>query len=411
MWATENNQNLLMGHMRTDFDAFGAPIQEAAGKALVGEYVPIEAKIGRALIGGMSMIGDVLYRSLYPFIRILMLVLFAFWVFMEGYNLIKTGGAGTKDDKGKTSGGDAMKVGFSIVKKAMWVLIWFILLSNDPAKIFMWVMSPIITLGTTMSNLILNAVANAAHANLPDTCHAIQTYMSAHPISENIINTSSAADMLCVPTRLSGFFYTAVAAGFKWMGAGIGHSAMTFAVGAVFVVIFIYNIWKFAIQAIGIIASLFLAVLLLPFTAVVETFGDGTTYKGPFGEFFTMFANMFGKTRLNAQMMTFVNATIYFIVLSVVAAIGMAILAQTVQTDFSAAMPLLTTTDGWIVTLIAGCLVAYLAGQAGTIAKDIGVTLDKSGMDFAKKVGDDVSKAWKNTTTSAKSWWKAFRKK
>jgi len=413
MWATENNQSLLMNSMRSDFESFSAPIQDTAGKALVGEYVPIEAKVGRALIGGMSMVGDVLARSLFPFIRILMIVLFAFWVFLEAYNLIKTGGG---DKKGS---GDAMKVGFSIVKKGMWVAIWFILLTHDPAKIFMWVMSPIITLGTTLSNWILDAVANAAGApHLPDTCIAIHNYMTANPITdihgqvvETIIDSAATADLLCVPTRLSAFFYTAVAAGFKWMAYGIGHSAMTFAVGAVFVWIFVLNIWKFALQALGIIVSLFLAVLMLPFTAIVETFGDGTTYKGPFGEFFKMFAGMFGKTKLNAQIMTFINAIIYFVILSVVAAICMAILAQTVKTDLSSATPLIENSDGFILTLLAGCLVVYLAGQTGEIAKNMGISLDKYGVDFAKKVGDDISKAWKDTTGGAQKLWKVVRKK
>jgi hypothetical protein len=398
MWATANNQQMLINNLNNSFNAFQAPFQANAANALIGKYVPIEAKVGRALIGALSMIGDVLDRSLFGFIKILITVLFAFWIMLESYNLIKTGG----DPKG------AKEVGLDIAKKGLLVTVWFIILSNNPAQLFMWVFGPIISLGTEISDLILNSVTTAVGGTpLPDTCDAIRGYMADNPVPGNIINSTQAADLLCVPTRLSGFFYTCIAAGFRWMGEGFGDSAMTFFIGLAFVVIFVYNTWKFALQALGIIASLFFAVLFLPFTAVIETFGGGTSYKGPFGKLFEMFAGMFGKAKLNAQIMTFVNAVIYFIVLSVMAAIGMALLGEVADIDLESVTPSMTS-DSFMTVLIVGCLVAYLANQAEKIAKDLGATVDSA---FGKKVGDDIKGLWKSGVGGAKSWWKAAKGK
>ena len=72
---------------------------------------------------------------------------------------------------------------------------------------------------------------------------------------------------------------TAVAAGWKWMIAGIGTSAFTTLVGAAFIVIFIYNGFKFALMGLGVIVDLFLGVFMLPFTAIAETINK-TSYKG-----------------------------------------------------------------------------------------------------------------------------------
>ncbi|MDR1207691.1 MAG: hypothetical protein LBK26_04755 [Rickettsiales bacterium] len=397
MWATANNQQMLINNLNNSFNAFQNTFQTNAAQALVGKYVPIEAKVGRALIGALSMIGDVLDRSLFGFIKILITVLFAFWIFLEAYNLIKTGG----DPK------SAKEVALDIAKKGLLVAVWLIILSNNPAKIFMFVFGPIISLGAILSDMILNSVTSAVGGTpLPDTCDAIRNYMAGNPISGNIVNSAQAADLLCVPTRLSGFFYTCIAAGFRWMGEGFGNSAITFFIGLAFVVIFAYNTWKFALQALGIIASLFFAVLFLPFTAIIETFGGGASYKGPFGKLFEMFVDMFGKAKLNAQIMTFVNAVIYFIVLSVMAAIGMALLVEVADIDLQSVTPTMTS-DSFMTVLIVGCLVAYLAGQAEKIAKDLGASVDKS---FGEQIGKDIKDRWKHSAKSVQGWWKAIKK-
>ncbi|MCL1902440.1 MAG: hypothetical protein FWG18_02310 [Alphaproteobacteria bacterium] len=401
MWATENNQKLFLGNIDNEFKAFSEDFSTRASKALIGEYVPVEAKIGRALIGALEMIGDVLDRSLFSFIKIFITILFAFWIFLEAYNLI-------------TKGGNAKELGLNIVKKGLLVTVWFIILSNNPAQLFMWIMSPIITLGTMMSNMILDAVTSVSGTSLPDTCATIHDYMAANPIRENIISSAHAADLLCVPTRLSAFFWTCVAAGFKWMGAGFGNSAMTFIIGAVFVIIFLYNIWKFALQALGIIVSLFFAVLFLPFTAIIETFGDGTTYKGPAATLFKAFADMFRGAKLDAQIKVFINAIIYFILLAIMAAIGLALLGEIVTTDLASTVPTIeqiNMDDSFMTVLIVGCLVAYLANKAGDIAKGMGATLDKDSEGLTKRFRGDAEYGLKQVGKGAGWLWKTVRGK
>lgn len=271
-------------------------------------------------------------------------------------------------------------------------------------------MSPILAMGTYLSDVILNAVAAAAGTSLPDTCNAIHGYMAQNPIGENVISSAAAADMLCVPTRLSGFFYTAVAAGFKWVWAGIGHSMMTFIAGIVFVVIFVYNIWNFALQALGVIASMFIAVLLLPFTAIAETFvkWKPSDNKSQLSKIFESFVKLFaGPQSLQDVIRVFVKALFYFIVLSVIAAIGMAILGEVATTDLASDVPTIES-DSFMVVLICGALVAYLADQAEKIAKDFDATIDG---DFGKKVGNDVKTVWKNTVKQVKEWRKVLKKK
>ena len=85
------------------------------------------------------------------------------------------------------------------------------MLGNNPGQIFMTIFGPIISAGSYASDLILNSIASASGTSLPDTCNAIREFIGPDRYT---------ADLLCMPTRLSGFFYTCVAAGFKWMAAG-----------------------------------------------------------------------------------------------------------------------------------------------------------------------------------------------
>jgi hypothetical protein len=261
-----------------------------------------------------------------------------------------------------------------------------------------------------ISDIILNSVTAAATVSLPDTCAAIHQYTAARPISGAIISPEATANLLCVPTRMAGFMYTCVAAGLEWMKIGIGTSALTFFAGAVFVVIFIRNIWLFAVEALGVISSLFLAVMLLPFTAIAECFNGKTNMKDPdlFSRFFEMLTQMLGngKLKLVGQLRTFIDAAIYYIILSIVASIGLALLAGVAQVNFADAVPTVKNND-FMMVLIVGALVSHLANKAGSIAKDLGGAIEG---EFGKKVGDDLTKAWKGTKSTAQSWYKAYKK-
>lgn len=376
VWATDHNRQLLLEGLSSDVDNFYTPI--------VDDYVPVEARIGKSLIDALDKVGVSLQRSLFNFIQILLGVLLAFWLMLEAYNLIK-------------SKGDVKKTIMDIIKKTVLVSIWIWVLNNDPANIFMTIFGPIIKVGSYTSDLILNSVVSeAGKINLPDTCGAIHNFVG---------DNGYIADLICMPTRLSGFFYTCITAGFKWMWTGLGHSALTFVAGAVFVVMFTMNLWKFALLALGVIVDLFLATILLPFTAVKECFGKGTSLQGVVGNIFNAFAGLFKAVSLNDQIMRFIRAVIYFIVLSVMAAIGAALLGGVVNADLSAVTPSVES-ESFMSVLIVGCLVSYLVSKSAKIAEDLGGKVDGS---FGEKVQGDIKNLWKTTKKQFLDWRKLYK--
>ncbi len=374
VWATEHNRELLIGNISQDIKSF---------QPIVKNRVPVEARIGKSLITALNRVGEALQRSLFDFVRILLIALFAFWLGFEAYNLIQ-------------SKGDAKKLALDIAKKTMLISVWIWVLSNNPGQIFMTIFGPIISAGSYASDIIMNSIVNASGISLPDTCGAIREFMGPDRYT---------ADLLCMPTRLSGFFYTCVAAGFKWMAAGIGTSALTLVAGAVFVVIFSINIWKFALLALSVITDLFLAIILLPFTAIQECFGKGTNLKGVAADIFKAFAGIFKSTSLNEQIMRFIKAVIYFIVLAVMAAMGAALLGGVVSTDLLSATPSVQS-DSFMSVLIVGCLVAYLVSKASKLAEDLGGKIDES---FSKQVQGDIKKVWDGTKKQVADWRKIFK--
>lgn len=386
-WATPDNIDLFKTDITHDMEQFQP-------EPIVSDYVPFEAKIGLAMMNGFSMIADVLDSSLVRFAIIFMILAYIFWAMFEAYNMIKNGSS-------------AMDFAVNLFKKGGVIIIWSIILQFGPTQVFMWIMGPIISVGTYMSNLILNAIAGAIGTELPDTCAAIRDYAAANTSGNMLIDTNAAADILCVPTRLSGFFTTAVVAGWKWMIAGIGTSAFTVLVGATFIVIFLYTGFKFLLMGLGVIMDLFLSVLMLPFTAIAETI-KSTSYKGIAGDIFNGFLGLFKPESLQNQIQRFINAAIYFVSLSIVIAVCAALLSGTVDANLASEIPTLEN-DGFIITLLTGCLVAYLANRADKIAtEDIGGKIDTS---FGKKFGDDVKRLGKNTYGFGKKVVDIIRKK
>ncbi len=387
VWATENNLQAFSSDLSQDIEFFQSEFQNQ----LVADYVPVEAKIGLAFMNAMTLIGRVLDSSLVRFATIFIAIAFLFWMGFEAYQMI----IGQADVKKSIEG---------IVKKGFTIAIWVFVIQYGPAQTFMLVAGPIITVGTYMSDMILNAVTTTAGATLPDTCATIREYAAAHISPDAIIDANAAADLMCVPTRLSGFFYTAVAAGWKWMLAGIGHSMFTFLIGVVFIVIFLINIWKFALMALGVIADLFLTIFMLPFTAIAETVGK-TSYKGIAGTIFNGFLGLFKTENLTTQINRFINAAIYFVSLSIVVAICTAILSGVVDADLAAQVPSIDN-DGFMITLLIGCLVAYLADKALQLAKDLGGSVDDS---LGQQFGKDITKLAKNIQSQAQKYWKLYK--
>ena len=385
-WATPDNIDLFKTDITHDMEQFQP-------EPIVSDYVPFEAKIGLAMMNGFSIVADVLDSSLVRFAIIFMIIAYIFWSIFEAYNMMKNGSS-------------AMDFGVNLVKKGGVILIWIIILNFGPAQVFMWIMGPIISVGTYMSNLILNAIAGAIGTELPDTCAAIRDYAAANTSGNMLIDANAAADILCVPTRLSGFFTTAVVAGWKWMIAGIGTSAFTVLVGATFIVIFLYTGFKFLLMGLGVIMDLFLSVLMLPFTAIAETI-KSTSYKGIAGDIFNGFLGLFKPESLSRQIQRFIDAAIYFVSLSIVIAVCAALLSGTVDANLASEIPTLEN-DGFIITLLTGCLVAYLANRADSIAKDLGGSVNDS---FGKQFGNDVKRLGKNTYGFGKKVVDIIRKK
>lgn len=388
-WMTVDNILQFDSAIETDMKNF-----QPQPTQLVDDYVPIVAKAGLAMMNGLSMISDMLDSSLVRFSIIFMLLAYAFWIMFEAYNMVKKG----------TS---AKELGEKIFKKAAVIMIWSIILNFGPAQVFMWVMGPIIMIASYLSDLILNAVSSVVGVQLPDTCAAIREYTINNLSDSMIMDAESAATLLCIPTRLSGFFTTGIGAGWQWMIAGIGHSAFTVLVGAVFIVLFLYNGFKFAMMAFGVIVDLFLGVMMLPFTAIAETLKDKTSYQGIAGDIFNGFLGLFSAETLQKQIERFINAAIYFVSLSIVIAVCVALLSGTVSVDMSAQIPTLEN-DGFIPTLLTGALVAYLAARAGTIAENIGGRVNDN---FGKAMSEDIVRLWKNTYGKAKNFIKDVRKK
>lgn len=390
-WATDNNRDLLIDDLQHDMSI----IQDAFNQnQMVADYVPIEAKVGLAFMNAMSWVGNILDNSLVRFVKVFLIIGFMFWIVLEAYAMM------TKGD------GNIKKLAEDIVKKGGLIAIWIIVLSFGPAKIFLYVMGPVLTVGTVFADLILNAVTGVAGVSLPDTCAAIQNYAAANARPDMLIDGSMAANIMCLPTRLSGFFYTAISAGFSWMWTGIGTSAFTFFVGALFVVLFAVNMWKFALMALGVIADLFMGILMLPFTAISETLGK-TSYKGIAGNIFNGFLGLFKAESLSNQIQRFVNAAIYFVSLSIVISICVALLSGTVSADMATETPSLEN-DGYLVTVLTGCLVYYLASISDKLAKQLGGSIDGS---MGEKMGKDAVNLTKSGYKGAKGWIKAIRKK
>lgn len=385
-WATPHNRTVLIDQISQDLNQFhDNRIQ------LVKDYVPIEAKVGLAFIAGLNQAGKILDSSLMRFAIIFIIIAYVFWVLFEAYNLII----------GKAKIQDTV---MALVKKTVKIAIWIIVLNYGAAQVFMWAMGPIITIGTTISDIILNSIASTAGAMLPDTCTAIREYVAQNIPGDMIIDAKAAADIMCVPTRMSTFFATGLAAGWAWMVTGIGYSAFSFLAGAVMVIIFTISIWKFALMAFGVISDLFLAVLMLPFTAISETVSN-TSYKGIAADVYNGFLGLFSSQSLSTQIERFIKAALYFISLSIVVGLAAGILSGVIDADLASQVPSLQN-DGFMVTMLSIALVGYLLNRSSEIAGKIGGSIDAS---LGDELGKSITRLYNNAYSKLASLVKTIR--
>lgn len=384
-WITESGAAAFTENLGRDMTEF-APTVPGADSG----FVPIEARIGLAFMEAMSFIGDILENTLVRFMIAFIIIAYAFWVMFDTYQMMRDGG------------GKITEFVQNIFMKGILVAVWIFVITIGPAQLFMWIVGPIVAFGSYMADLILGAVTSAAGVALPDTCAAVHQYVAANAGNGLILDAPTAANLMCLPTRLSGFFYVAITTGWKWMISGIGHSMISFVAGAALIFVFVFNIWKFALMAFGVIADLFLALFMLPFTAVAETVPK-TKYKGIAGDIFNGFLGVFKTQDLSKQITRFIDAAIYFVALSMIIAVAAALLGGIV-TIGPDGLPTIGTDDG-LVTLLAGFLVVYLVTRAEKLAGDIGGKINNS---VGKQIGQDLKKLGQNARKAWTSWRKAI---
>lgn len=378
-WMTEHNAAAFTQNLSHDMAAFSGSIQDSYRTP---GFVPPEARIGLAFVGAMSLIGEILESSLVRFMIMFIIIAYAFWIMFDTYQMMR-------------DGQKAWDLVQKIFTRGILITVWIMILNVGPARLFVWIVTPIVMFGSYMADLILGAVTQTAGVTLPDTCAAVHQYVVANAGDGLILDAGTAADLMCLPTRITGFFYTAIATGWRWMIGGIGHSVTGFVVGAAMVFVFVFNIWKFTLMALGVIAELFLALFMLPFTAVAETVTK-TNYKGIAGDIFNGFMGIFKSENLTTQLGRFIDASIYFISLAMVVAVAAALMGFVIQIDGNG-MPIINQGDG-MVALLVGFLAAYMVTRAEKLATDLGGSVKEN---ISKQVGGDLKKLW---DTTRKGW-------
>ena len=388
-WITDANMEKFNQEMSQDATKFEQRFQQNVQFA---DFVPIEVKLGLTFMKALSAIDYVLQISLVRFTIIFLFVMYAFWIALEAYKMIR-------------ESADYKAVLYDIFKKGLIITIWIIILNYGPAKIFTMLITPVIALGTYLSDFILNAVAQTYNVDIPNTCQTIHQYVNANADNKLLIDSNAAANIMCLPARISVYFYHATGAAWKWMidGFKIGHSVTEIVMGAVCIVLFIKCILKYAFMTLGIIADLFLKLLMLPFTALAEAMPE-TSEKNYAGQIFSGFLKVFHAEKVSGVIATFVDAAIYFVSLAVIIALCAALLTNIIP--LSNSVPY--TTGSAMTSILCGCLVLYFAGKAEELAKKIGGNIDNT---FGNKLKDDTKTLWNDTKNIAGKIYKDWLKK
>ncbi|MBR6751763.1 MAG: hypothetical protein IKL95_00620 [Alphaproteobacteria bacterium] len=381
-WATEENRNLVTSRIVDELQHFGPTATN-----VTHAYVPVEAKVGLAFIGGMTQIATALDKTLGQFAIMFMLIAYAFWVAFEAYNLIGTAG-------------DAKKTIENVLKKGLIISVWLIVLKFGIARAFTMIMVPIVSAGTFIATTIWESITSAAGYTLPNTCEAIRQYATTALPGNVQITADAASGLLCIPPQMSAFFMTIIEIGWKWVIAGVGTSLFTSIIGIYITYLALKSIWKYMFIALGVIADIFLSLLLLPFTAIAETTAK-TQYKGVAGDIFNTFLDIFKAEKLETQITRIVKAALYFVCLAVATGVAVSLLTFVVN---PASGEILTSggLDGAILLILSLMLVCYMAEKSQKLASDWGGKIETG---FGDQVKKDTEKLWELT----KKRWKQTR--
>lgn len=389
-WATEANRTKFLDSVNEDLTGY----EEGFKKTYANTHVPIEAKVGMALMNGLSHVSKILDRSLVSFVEVFLILAFMFWMMFEIYQNMR------KPEKG------LMDLGKDFATKGIILVAWLALLHGGLQQLFGWIMGPIVAFGSHIAGVILDAIANAGGMPLADNCAAIQQYAVENAAPHLITDAKFSGEILCVPSRLSEFYYAAILYGFGLLKTGLGASAFTFFTGTILIGTFTYAAFKFLFFALGIVVDLFLVVITLPFTAIAECMHK-TTYDGLAGKIYNGFTELFKPIALDKQITTYVNAAIYFVAMSIVVAIGGSFIASVVT--YNSKTHLFSVTNHNPIELIlVGVLVAYIAVHTKDIVDKMGATVEDG---FGKQLYNDASLLFKKIKTGVGKVYNAARGK
>ena len=388
MWATEQNKSMVNERITDEVKNF-APSDILTAQS----DIPLEAKIGLAFMGGMSKIGTILDNSLLPFAIAFILLAYAFWVAFEAYNLIG-------------SGADAKQVVHDILIKGIWIAVWLIVLKFGIAKTFAAIMMPIVGIGGTLANFIFDSVTSVAGVHVTDYCQSIKDYAVANiniapggnTVSGDAINglkitSESAAQLICIPTQMSSFFMTTMNIGWKWIIGGIGFSLFSILLGIYVIYLSLKCIWKYLFISLGVIADVFLSLLMMPFTAIAETTAK-TKYKGVAGDIFNSFLDIFKAESLEKQITRIVTAAVYFVCLAISIGVSLALLEFVINPgtgQISMPTDINDGLGGMMILVLCLLLVCYMADKTKSLADSWAGKIDTELGDRVKK---DATKLW-----------------
>lgn len=365
-WMNADNAEKYKNNISNDIEQFQGNFNQ---NLTASNFVPLEVKLGLVFMKSLNAIDKIMEMSLVRFTIILLIITYGVWVGLEAYKLIR-------------DSGDYKPVIYEIFKKGMIISLWLIVLDYGPAKLFSQLASPIIAIGRYLSDFILNSVAQTYHVELPDTCTVVHQYVEAHNNGKLLIDTDAAANIMCLPARMSVFFYHATAQGFKWMGYGILHSLTAFIVGAVSVFIFIKCIFKYAFMTLGVVADLFLTLLMLPFTAISEAMPE-LKEKNYVGQIFSGLLKIFNANKLSNVISTFINASIYFASLSIIISLSAILLSKIISLNSDNSY----TVSYGIESLLTGGLILYLISKVDDYTSKLGGKIDNA---FGTKLTNDT---------------------
>lgn len=385
-WVNKTNIEAFNQNLSKDAIAYQNQFQSYISTS---DFVPVEAKVGLVFMKALSAIDYVLQTSLVRFTIVFLIIAYMFWIGLEAYKMIR------ESTNYKT-------VFFDIFKKGFIIAIWLLVLNYGPAKIFGIIISPILGVGIYLSNFILNTIADTYHINIPDTCATIHQYVDANA-GQLLVDSDTAANIMCLPARLSVYFYHAVGEALQWVLYGFKHSIVAILVGIYCVFIFIKCILKYAFMTLGIVADLFLRLLMLPFTALAEAM-PSSSEKNIAGQVFNGFLKMFNTQKLSDIINAFINTAVYFVSLSVVIGICAALLTNIISVNANGTY----NVSSAMTTLLCGVIIAYLANKTDEFAKKLGGSIDNS---FGKQLEDTTKTLFNSVKNTGSKVFKAISKK